>query len=145
MLSMLAVVLLFILWFGVARRFYKVGDDFYVTVWKAFGKTYVVPGKYYGISKPTVNHIMTANDDLISIFKTSDERENLIILCKGCIINTIDSGNVTFEKYKKDSTGHKWKVYKPDAKTMDDLNVGVDYIFIDVKEGYAMNERDEKL
>jgi len=46
-------ITLLVTWFGESRKFFCLEDGNCVTVWKTFNGCYIIPGKYYGIVKPS--------------------------------------------------------------------------------------------
>lgn len=127
--------MLLLLWFDQTRSFYCVGNNRCITVWKRVGGTcYIIPGKYYGILRPSQDYIKTTNDNAITI----------LFAC------TQDVDFIISNDYNKDFIIYmnQYKVqYYPYAKRKDFINdyfekesvkKGCDYIMIDIGEGLTV-------
>jgi hypothetical protein len=59
-ITLVGIIGLLFVWNEQSRSFFKATNGEYVTMWKRWGGTcYLIPGKYYGITKPTDNYIET--------------------------------------------------------------------------------------
>ncbi len=64
-----------------SRDFYCLSEDKCVTVWKRPGGTcYVIPGKYYGVTRPSNDYVETANSSSMDIIW--GDRPSTIIVVK---------------------------------------------------------------
>lgn len=126
------------LWFDQSRSFFKAANGEYITMWKRYGGTcYLIPGKYYGITKPNDNYIETKNT-ASGDFIWNDKNSKYVLFSGGenCKIVNNDLTKVKIinyleDKQKNDSLyiekqGH-YNVYKK----------GVIRLGIDILENYA--------
>ena len=126
------------IWYDQSRSFFKAINGEYITMWKRWGGTcYLIPGKYYGITKPNGNYIETKNISSGDfIWNDKDLKYVLFSGGENCKIVNNDPTKVKIinyleEKQKNDSVytekqGH-YNVYKK----------GVIRLGIDILEGYA--------
>jgi len=142
----LFAILLTIVWIGESRSFFCIGDGMCVTVWKTYGGTcYVVPGKYYGLTKPVSrNHIRTTNASGLDIIWPNDSKNIVVDIndSNSLIIN--DSKGVFIIDYssKRDYFNSlftyfdgKYHRYKKD----------VAYISLSIPENVAVDNTGNKL
>lgn len=65
---LLVLITLILVVFDQSRSIYCLAESKCVTVWKRLGnKCYIIPGKYYGIFKPSDNFVFTTNTNAITI------------------------------------------------------------------------------
>lgn len=77
LIGMVAIASLLI-WYGESRKFFKLTNGGYVTLWKTFGNvSFIVPGKYYGLLPPSGNHLRTSNINSLSIYLKRDEIDTI--------------------------------------------------------------------
>lgn len=145
-LIFISLTIIFIaIWFGESRNFVKLGQN-YVTLWKQFNnKSYVIWGKYYGLSSPSEGYIKTTNTDNIELYITNS-LPNVIIYRHDEDSVEVKSrlGYVQFEKYDPDSSKFHSVLYKPNAHTMKDLTDGSHCLILMIKENYIINEKGER-
>jgi hypothetical protein len=143
-IAFLIIVIVLLVAFGEARNFYCIGDNKCVTVWKTYNNTcYVVPGKYYGLTKPSGNYILTTNISNLDIIWSEDGRKIIVIMDKDSKIVGASSKELTIEDYDLNklvndslytSFDGAYRRYNKDAK----------FISLIIEESYAVN-RDGKL
>ncbi|MBL0743491.1 hypothetical protein [Chryseolinea lacunae] len=78
--SILGILLISIplIWYGESRKFFRLTNGNYVTLWKTYGNlSFIIPGKYYGIVFPGRSHIETSNVNFISIYQRKNSRDTL--------------------------------------------------------------------
>ncbi len=126
------------LWYDQSRSFFKATNGEYITMWKRWGGTcYLIPGKYYGVTKPKDNYIETKNTSSGDfIWNDKDSKYVLFSGGENCKIVNNDSTKVKIinyleEKQKNDSVyiekqGH-YNVYRK----------GLIRLGINILEGYA--------
>jgi len=134
-----ALLLLMAIWYGESRKFFCAGDGECVTVWKTYNNVcYIVPGKYYGIIRPSDNYIKTSNINLVSIFY-SPKLPRVFIIQPGLGVRFIngDTARFTFYNYYADSAGFNQLLFAP-SQTGDELKPGVRVLNIDIREDYEL-------
>jgi hypothetical protein len=83
LLIFFSVLLLIVIWNGESRKFYCLDNETCVTVWKTYNNAcFIIPGKYYGIIKPSRNHIETTNTNLLTIYFSKELSQALIVQCE---------------------------------------------------------------
>lgn len=71
------------LWFGESRRFFKMTNGSYITLWKTYGNvSFIIPGRYYGVLFPTGNHIETSNLNSITLYKRRGDEDTLFFISR---------------------------------------------------------------
>ena len=72
-----AIISLFI-WYGESRKFFKLTNGEYITLWKTYNNTsFIVRGKYYGLLPPSGNHLRTSNINSLSIYTKRDKTDTI--------------------------------------------------------------------
>jgi hypothetical protein len=138
-----AIIALF-LWFDQSRTFFKAANGAYITMWKRYGGTcYLIPGKYFGVTKPSDGYIETDNLNDLTIYY-SNKLPNLILLRKEShnnyyIINPKDH-KFLFEDYTSNIEKYKPIIYKKNSKQFSDVNEDAFFLTINIREGYASDE-----
>lgn len=67
-LSIFLILTLWLIWLDQNRSFYCLDNNKCITVWKRIGGScFVIPGKYYGVIKPSDNYILTTNTSMLDI------------------------------------------------------------------------------
>lgn len=142
----LIIILFILIWYGESRKFFCLEGDKCVTVWKTYNNVcYIVPGKYYGIVRPSsYNYIQTTNiNDLDIIWKVNSD---------SIIVNSDDTTFIV----NNSSKGIKIIKYNLNKKYNDSLLTSfdgkyhrykkdVDYVSIFIKENYAIDKNGNKL
>lgn len=137
----LGVFLGLFLWYDQSRSFFKATNGEYITMWKRWGGTcYLIPGKYYGITKPKDGYIETSNLGYLTIYY-SDKLPNLILLRKESnndykFSNPINK-KYLFEDYISNKEKYKPIIYKENAEEFSDINKDASFLSINILEGYA--------
>src|SRR4051812_43765911 len=91
-------LLVLAIWYGEKRKFYPIGNNKFVTVWKTYNNVcYIIPDKYYGIVKPSANFLKTSNDNYVVLFFTQ-ELPSHIIFWEGRQGRNIEVDNKSKEK-----------------------------------------------
>lgn len=129
------------LWFDQSRSFFKATNGEYITMWKRYGGTcYLIPGKYYGITKPKDGYVETLNLGYLTIYY-SDKLPKLILLRKESnydyrVSNPINK-KYLFEDYISNKEKYKSIIYKENAEKFSDINNDASFLSINILEGYA--------
>lgn len=141
--SFLAITIL-IVWFAESRSFYCIGDGRCVTVWKQIGGTcVVVPRKYYGLTTPSDNYILTTNTSDLDIIW--DENPSTIIVSKddrSKIINN-SKDQIVIKDYKLNKA-HYDSLYVHLDGHYYKYNEGVIYLSLFVEENWAVDYKGNK-
>jgi len=94
-----------LVWFDQSRSFYCLSNDKYITVWKRLGyKCYIIPGKHYGVLKPT-DYIKTTNDNALTIIYDDSSGYDFVIFNnygKKVTINLSSERIKYFENFERD-------------------------------------------
>lgn len=129
------------IWSDQSRSFFKATNGEYITMWKRWGGTcYLIPGKYYGVTKPSDGYVETANLADLTIYY-SNKLPNLILLRKESnykVINPLDK-KFLFEDYISNEKKYDSIIYKKDAEKFSDVNEDACFLSINILEGYATN------
>lgn len=147
----LLIVIVFLVWFDQSRSFYCLTSGDCVTVWKRLGnKCYVIPGKYYGVFKPSSSFIETTNSQYLTLYFTDELPEKIVVRNQGSsksqhggyVINNKEKSNWEIVEYSDD---YKPLIYNPEAQKFNDVKAGANYIDLDIKQNYAINKKGEKI
>jgi hypothetical protein len=147
LLSFGLVITLVVIWFGESRRFFCLEDGNCVTVWKTYNNVcYIIPGKYYGIVKPSEQHIESSNTNLISIY-FSKELPNAFVFKSSGEVKIYDRGKreFSFYDYEKDTSRFDKILYMPNAVKRVDIKADAGLMDIDIREDYATDKFGKKL
>ncbi|MGG7549798.1 hypothetical protein ACQ7CX_04165 [Chryseobacterium arthrosphaerae] len=127
------------LWFDQSRSFFKATNGEYITMWKRYGGTcYLIPGKYYGVTKPEDGYIETKNKNEYIDFLWLNNKPNDLLYY----------GNVDDKIYNKDRLPFRIYNYLDNKQKNDSLftdkkghysnyKKGVIHLSINILEGYA--------
>lgn len=129
------------LWFDQSRSFFKATNGEYITMWKRWGGTcYLIPGKYYGVTKPSDGYIETRNKNEYVDFLWFTNKSNHLLYygnTEDKIYNTNKTdfiiSNYLDNKQKNDSLFTEKKEHYSHYKK------GVSRLSINILEGYATN------
>jgi hypothetical protein len=93
------------------RKFIRINEKKYITVWKIFGRCFIMPYKYYGLIRPDKNYIETTALNTVTIIYDRNSSADLVLfnnLNEPLNYNfdlfrlkfyTIDKQNEFFKKY----------------------------------------------
>jgi len=139
--------LLFVIWIGEHRSFYCVGNDECITVWKRIGGIcFIIPGKYYGIFKPSGTYIQTSNDNsLIVLYFITKFPKTIIIWGDSYKIIKASKNVYTFIDFRKQEGKFKRIIYGPGAKKIGDLKKGVYILGLDIFGNLAFDKNGKEL
>jgi hypothetical protein len=139
-----------VIWNGEKRKFYSVGDNKYITVWKTFGGVcYIIPEKYYGLVRPSVNFMETTDDNYIVLFFSKETPSHVIYWENRQnrelkIVNN-SKDKVLFVNYLSNQDSLDKLLYKPDAKKVRDVKDNVEMLDIDIEQDYATDKTGKKI
>jgi hypothetical protein len=145
-LIILSVCLLLItVWFGEGRSFYCLDDKHCVTVWKTYyNRCYVIPGKYYGLFKPSGSYIESTNLSSMDLIWNGTPHE--IIVNKDnntTIVNRFPKSNNLID-YNTNKIHNDSLFISFDGK-YHRYRKGVMFISIFIEEDYAVGNNGKKL
>jgi len=142
-LVILILIVSVFVWLDQSRHFYCLSDKQCFTVWKRLGnKCYIIPGKYFGIFRPS-HYIETTNNIYVDVIRRGDTSllvntgKNIEILDQSIHTQLIDwYGN---DRVRNDSLytffDGKYRRYKKE----------VEYIGVNIEENYAVDKSGKKL
>ncbi|MFN3300270.1 MAG: hypothetical protein ACK41Z_08745 [Sediminibacterium sp.] len=140
----LLFLVFFLTWYGERRKFIPIGNG-YVTVWKQFNDvSYVIWGKYYGLTSPSKNYIKTSNSNNLSLYISDKLPKTIIYRSDEPSIISSSVKGISFINYETDSEKFHSILYKPNAKKAKDLKVGTYALDILIKENYIINYTGKK-
>jgi hypothetical protein len=147
LLCVFIIVALMAIWYGQSRKFFCLHNGKCVTVWKTYNNVcYIVPGKYYGILKPSDNFIETSNTNQLMIFFTTELPKAFIFKSEQelKIINN-NKDEIVFYNYRLDTAGFDKRLYMPNAKLNSDLKDNSALMYVFIHDNYAMDKSGKHL
>ncbi len=143
----LMVIILIVTWYGESRKFFSCDDGNYVTVWKTYNNTcYIIPGKYYGLIKPTTNFIESSNTNDLTIYFTKSLPNVFIVTSEQHLkINNDNKDKAVFFDYNVNKENYNKLLYKPGAKRVNDIKDDAGLIYIDVLNNHATDKNGKPL
>jgi hypothetical protein len=143
------VLLLFalIIWVSESRKIYCLRNGDCVTVWKTYNRTcYIIPGKYYGIVRPSGPYMESPISNLLTIFFSTELPKKVIFQSSEEVkINNVVKNEFTFYDYTKDTSRFDKILYTPNPKNRTDLKADAEMIDINILENYATDKSGKKL
>jgi hypothetical protein len=141
-----SAILLLAVWYGESRKFFCLGNGACVTVWKTYNNVcFIMPGKYYGIIKPSRNYIETSNINLVTIFY-STELPKALIIRPGLEVKIIngDTNEFSLYNYEMDTTRFNKLLFIP-TKNGSELKPDIWLMNIDIRENNAFDKDGKRL
>jgi hypothetical protein len=145
LLSILIVIVLG--WFGESRNFFCLDNGNCITTWKTYNNVcYIIPGKYYGLVKPSKNYIQSTNNNTLTIYMSS-ELPNTIVYKSNQPLKVVNSDKKEFYFYDYNLEVEKFDniMYMPNAKKNNDIKENVRLIDLFIQENYAIDKNGKKL
>lgn len=144
------IIAALLFWNVEKRSFYPIGGNTYVTVWKTFGGLcYIVPGKYYGLVKPSGNFIETTDDNYIVLFSSKESPSHIIYWenRQGRELKVFNElkDKILFVNYLSNQDSLNKVLYKPDAKKVRDVKSNVEMLDIDIEANRVFNKDGKDL
>lgn len=135
-----ALLTVLLVWYGESRRFFHLENGEYVTVWKTYNNVcYIVPRKYYGLTKPADNYIKTSNINLVCLYFSPALPKAFVIRPGfGIRIFNADTTVVSMYNYETDSARFNKLLFVPGVKGLE-LKPGVLSLDMNIRENYAYN------
>ena len=118
-----------------------------MTVWKTYNNVcYIIPGKYYGLVRPTNGYMQCSNTNLIT-FYFSSELPDAIIHQSGYDVKIYnDSLNpIKFYDFSIDTSRYLKILYLPTARRRSDLKPDAELMDINIREEYAADRTGKHL
>jgi len=138
------LIAVFLVWFDQSRSFYCLSEDKCITVWKRLdSKCYIVPGKYYGIFKPSNDYIKTTNTNIVDVIWK--DKGNLLIASQ----EKVDVFNEGTNQFQIDIYNNQ-KLLNDSLYTIFDgkyrkYRKEIEFLSINIKENYARDKTGNKL
>lgn len=134
-------------WYGESRKFFCSENGQCVTVWKTYNNIcYIIPGKYYGVTKPSKNFMESTNTNSLTVFFTNEMPNAFIFLSEQDLkIYNTDTRKFIFYDYNLNKEKFHNILYKPDAKKANDIKQNAALIDIYILENYATDKNGKKL
>lgn len=141
------VIILLFIWYGESRKFFCFDDGKCLTVWKTYNNVcYIIPGKYYGMFKPSKNFIKSSNTDNLTIFFTSELPNVFIYKSEHDLkVNNSNKDEFIFYDYNSDIKKFDRIIYTPNAKKNNDIRDKVRLIDLFIQDNYALDKDGKKL
>jgi hypothetical protein len=147
LLYFLVLILFILAWFGESRRFFCLESGECITVWKTYNNVcFIIPGKYYGIFRPSGNYIETSNSNNLTIYFTREFPNSLIYKSENVLVTKNDIKQpFVFYDYNTDTSKFDEILYLPNAKKNNDLKDNAQFIEIFTHENFALDKHGNKL
>lgn len=130
-----------------SRKFFCLSNRNCVTIWKTYNNVcYIIPGKYYGLTKPAGNFIESTNTNNITLY-FSDALPNTFVYKSEQKLKIHNDVKNTFVFYNYDSNEKKFDsvLYMPDAKRLRDVKPNVQLMDVSIQENYAIDKNGKNL
>ncbi len=134
----LFMAIILIIW-DQKRSFYCLSDSQCITVWKRFGnKCYIIPGKYYGIFKPSSSYVKTTNMNSVTVIWKNNN--SLLIDAKKNVeaINKF-SDSISIELYSKERNKND-SLYTYIENHYRKYKLKTTYLSINIEENYITDK-----
>jgi hypothetical protein len=135
------------IWIGESRKFFCLNDDYCITVWKTYNNVcFVIPGKYYGLVKPSTGYLQTSNSNTMTLYFSNELPNSLVFKSDQNLkvfSNEID-GYIFFD-YSLNSEKFDSLLYITNPKKNSDIKDNVSLIDLFIPENYAIDKRGKKL
>lgn len=135
------------IWYGESRKFFCLDNGTCVTVWKTYNNVcYIIPGRYYGIIKPSDNFIESSNNNFLTIYFTSELPNALIYKSEQALkIKNTDKDKLVFYDYNSNIQRFDSILYAANAKRNNDIKDNARLIGVFVGENYALDKGGKHL
>jgi len=133
-----------LIWYDQKRSFFKATNGEYMTMWKRVGGIcYLIPGKYYGITKPKDGYVEMPTLAHLTVYY-SDKLPNIILLRKESNYDYKAYAPVNkaylFANYLLNKEKYRPIIYKEETTASMDINKDASYLSINILESYATDE-----
>lgn len=145
LLVIFSILTVLIIWFDQSRTFYCLDNNKCITVWKRIGGScFVIPGKYYGIIKPSDNYIITSNASDMDVVWEKDPSHVIVSMDEGSKIVNNSRNEITITDYKAKKK-YNDSLYMSFDGTYLRHRKGTDFIILFIKENYAVDNYGNKM
>jgi hypothetical protein len=142
-IALITLLLILLVWYDQSRSFYCIDNNKCVTVWKRIGgDCYILPGKYFGIIKPSNQYVKTTTTAEVGIIW--DRLTILVDATKPSQIVPGEKNEIIIKDYNANKA-HNDSIYTVFDGQYVNYKNSIDFIIIDVKEGYATDHHGNKL
>ena len=147
MIVLAVVVAALLVWYGESRKFFCVENGKCITLWKTFNNVcYIIPGKYYGLTRPSTNFLESTNTNNIMVFFSSGLPNAFVYKSEQPLkINNDDKRGFGFYDYNADEKRFDSLLYIPNARTVQDVKEDVQYLDISIHENYATDKNGRRM
>nr|WP_294988324.1 hypothetical protein [uncultured Sediminibacterium sp.] len=134
-------------WFGEKRKFYQFGDGKYLTVWKTYGGVcYIIPGKYFGIIKPSDGYIQSPITDAIVLFSSKQFGDTIVY---NSLSSVTPVNSISKHIYFLDLNLEKERVYpflyENTMTKATEVKQGVKYLHVLIRDNFAIGKNGIRL
>ena len=135
------------IWYVESRKCYCLDNGNCVTIWKTYNNIcYIIPGRYYGIIRPSDNFIETSNNNLLTLYFTSELPNSVIYKSEQILtIKNADKDKWVFYDYNSNAQKFDSILYIANAKRNNDIKDNARLIDVFVGENYALDKRGKHL
>ena len=122
-------------------------DQRCITVWKTYGnKCYVVPGRYYGLVRPSNNYVETSNDNHLTIYWTSQMEGALIVRGRNdYFIYNEPNESIRLVDFQAHADSLMTLIYPPGEQKFFQVRSDAELIYINIDENYALGRFGERI
>lgn len=140
-------ILLIVGWYGESRSFFCLDNGKCITVWKTYNNVcYIIPGKYYGLLKPSENVIESSNNNNLTIYFTSELPNAFVYKSEQELkINNSKKGEFIFYDYNSDVKKFDTILYIPNAKKNNDIKSNAQLIDVFIRDNFALDKDGKRL
>jgi hypothetical protein len=134
-------------WHGESRRFFCVDNDKCITVWKTYNNVcYIIPGKYYGLLKPSGNVMESSNNNNLTIYFTSQLPNAFVYKSEQELkISNNKKDEFIFYDYNSDFKKFDTILYIFNAKKNNDLKQNAQLLDIFIRDNFALDRDGKRL
>ena len=134
-------------WYGESRKFYCLDNGECITVWKTYNNVcYIIPGRYYGILKPSENFIESTNTNFLTIYFTSEIPNGIVYKSEEPLrITNASKYKMIFYDYNSSIQKFDSILYKPHAKRNNDIKDDAWLMDLFIQENYVLDKTGKHL
>jgi hypothetical protein len=135
------------IWYGESRKFFCLDNGKCVTVWKTYDDVcYIIPGRYYGIFRPSDNFIQSSNTNFLTIYFTGELPNLLVYKSEEPLkVSNTNKHKWIFYDYKSNIQKFDSILYVANAKRNNDIKSNARLMDIFNQENYALDKNGKHL
>jgi hypothetical protein len=135
------------IWYGESRKFFCLDNGKCVTVWKTYDDVcYIIPGRYYGIFRPSDNFIQSSNTNFLTIYFTGELPNLLVYKSEEPLkVSNTNKHKWIFYDYKSNIQKFDSILYVANAKRNNDIKSNARLMDIFIQENYALDKNGKHL